>query len=107
MVAEIVAGAAQGGASSLGWPWWIAVPLAIAIATLFATFVGWLGAHRGHLPIMITLAIGVSFFTLNQNYSIFGGHEVSMVHPLTCSASVPPADLYHPALFCALAAISS
>jgi len=40
MVAIIgVAGEAQGGASSLGWPWWIAVPIAIAIATLFATFV--------------------------------------------------------------------
>jgi branched-chain amino acid transport system permease protein len=37
-----IAGEAQGGASSLGWPWWIAVPIGVAIATLFATFVGWL-----------------------------------------------------------------
>src|SRR6202011_1172975 len=37
-----VAGAAQGGASSLGWPWEIAVLLAIVVATLFATLVGWL-----------------------------------------------------------------
>ncbi|MGZ3341440.1 MAG: hypothetical protein ACXU9B_16775, partial [Reyranella sp.] len=46
MVAIIgVAGEAQGGASSLGWPWWIAGPIANAIATLFATFVGWLSVR--------------------------------------------------------------
>jgi branched-chain amino acid transport system permease protein len=72
-----VAGAAQGGASSLGWPWWLAVLLAIAVATLFATLVGWLSVRtEGIYTIMITLAIGVSFYYLaQQNYSIFGGHE--------------------------------
>ncbi|HEY1720971.1 MAG TPA: branched-chain amino acid ABC transporter permease [Magnetospirillaceae bacterium] len=72
-----IAGEAQGGASSLGWPWWIAVPIAIVIATLFATFVGWLSVRtEGIYTIMITIAIGVSYFYLmQQNYSIFGGHE--------------------------------
>ncbi len=72
-----VAGAAQGGASSLGWPWWLAVIIAVVIATLFATLVGWLSVRtEGIYTIMITLAIGVSFYYLaQQNYSIFGGHE--------------------------------
>src|SRR5260221_9427737 len=72
-----VAGAAQGGASSLGWPWEIAVLLAIVVATLFATLVGWLSVRtEGIYTIMITLAIGVSFYYLAQpNYSVFGGHE--------------------------------
>ena len=72
-----VAGAAQGGASSLGWPWWLAVLIAIVIATLFATLVGWLSVRtEGIYTIMITLAIGVSFYYLaQQNYSVFGGHE--------------------------------
>ena len=35
---------------SLGWPWWVVVPLAIAIATVCATLHRLaLGAHRGHL----------------------------------------------------------
>lgn len=72
-----IAGEAQGGASSLGWPWWIAVPIAVVVATLFATFVGWLSVRtEGIYTIMITIAIGVSFYYLvQQNYSIFGGHE--------------------------------
>jgi branched-chain amino acid transport system permease protein len=72
-----VAGAAQGGASSLGWPWWLAVLIAIVVATLFATLVGWLSVRtEGIYTIMITLAIGVSFYYLaQQNYTIFGGHE--------------------------------
>jgi len=72
-----VAGEAQGGASSLNWPWGIAVPIAIVIATVFATFVGWLSVRtEGIYTIMITIAIGVSFYYLvQQNYTIFGGHE--------------------------------
>jgi branched-chain amino acid transport system permease protein len=109
MVAIVgVAGAAQGGASSLGWPWWVAVPLAIAIATLFATFVGWLSVRtEGIYTIMITLAIGVSFYYLmNQNYSIFGGHEgFNEVHPSDVLGIEfrQPIPFYYLALFCALA----
>ncbi len=62
---------------SLGWPWWVAVLLAIVIATAFATFVGWLAVRtEGIYTIMITLAIGVAFYYLVlQNYSIFNGFQ--------------------------------
>jgi branched-chain amino acid transport system permease protein len=109
MVAIVgVAGTAQGGASSLGWPWWIAVPIAIAIATLFATFVGWLSVRtEGIYTIMITLAIGVSFYYLmQQNYSIFGGHEgFNQVHaPVVLDIDFNKAvPYYYLALFWALA----
>jgi branched-chain amino acid transport system permease protein len=58
---------------SLGWPWWVAVILAIVIATTFATFIGWLSVRtEGIYTIMITLAVGVAFFYLaQQNYGIF------------------------------------
>jgi branched-chain amino acid transport system permease protein len=103
-----VAGEAQGGASSLGWPSWIAVPIAIAIATLFATFTGWLSVRtEGIYTIMITLAIGVSFFYLvQQNYSIFGGHEgFNQVHaPVVLDIDFNKAvPYYYLALFWALA----
>jgi branched-chain amino acid transport system permease protein len=102
-----IAGEAQGGASSLGWPWWIAVPIGIAIATLFATFVGWLSVRtEGIYTIMITLAIGVSFYYLvQQNYSIFGGHEgFNEVHaPTVLGANFSHAiPYYYLALFWAL-----
>jgi branched-chain amino acid transport system permease protein len=103
-----IAGEAQGGASSLGWPWWIAVPIGLAIATLFATFVGWLSVRtEGIYTIMITLAIGVSFYYLvNQNYSIFGGHEgFNQVHaPVVLDINFSrPMPYYYLALFWALA----
>ena len=61
---------------SLHWPWWLAVPLAILVATAFATFVGWLAVRtEGIYTIMITLAIGAAFyFFTNQNYALFNGH---------------------------------
>ena len=47
---------------SLHWPWWLAVVAALLIATLFATFVGWLSVRtEGIYTIMITLAIGVAW----------------------------------------------
>jgi branched-chain amino acid transport system permease protein len=103
-----IAGEAQGGASSLGWPWWIAVPIGVAIATLFATFVGWLSVRtEGIYTIMITIAIGVSFYYLvQQNYSIFGGHEgFNEVHAPTVLGIDfrHPMPYYYLALFWALA----
>src|SRR4029453_7432023 len=58
---------------SLGWPWWIVVTLALAIATLAGTFIGWLSVRtEGIYTIMITLAVGVAFYYLClQNYSVF------------------------------------
>jgi branched-chain amino acid transport system permease protein len=103
-----VAGAAQGGASSLGWPWGLAVLLAIVVATLFATLVGWLSVRtEGIYTIMITLAIGVSFYYLaQQNYSVFGGHEgFNQVYAPTILGIDfrEPTPYYYLALFWALA----
>ena len=60
---------------SLGWPWWVGVPLAIMIAVIFGTLSGVLAVRtEGIYTIMITLAIASAFyyFTL-QNYTIFNG----------------------------------
>jgi branched-chain amino acid transport system permease protein len=61
---------------SLNWPWWLATPMALAIATLFGTICGALAVRtEGIYTIMITLAIGSAFFYFtNQNWTIFNGH---------------------------------
>jgi branched-chain amino acid transport system permease protein len=61
---------------SLGWPWWVATPMALALATLFGTLGGALAVRtEGIYTIMITLAIGAAFYYFtNQNWPIFGGH---------------------------------
>jgi branched-chain amino acid transport system permease protein len=69
---------------SLGWPWWIVVTLALAIATLAGTFIGWLSVRtEGIYTIMITLAIGVAFYYMVlQNYSVFNGFQgLQKVYP--------------------------
>ncbi len=71
---------------SLGWPWWLVIPFALAIATLAATFIAWLSVRtEGIYTIMITLAIGVAFYYLAlQNYSIFNGFQgFQRVYPPT------------------------
>jgi branched-chain amino acid transport system permease protein len=62
---------------SLGWPWWVAVPFAVLIATACATVIGWLSVRtEGIYTIMITLAFGVAFYYLVlQNYSVFNGFQ--------------------------------
>ncbi len=62
-------------AISLGWPWWISVPLALVIAVLFGTAVGALAVRtEGIYTIMITLAIASAFFYFaRQNYTLFNG----------------------------------
>jgi branched-chain amino acid transport system permease protein len=62
---------------SLGWPWWVAVLLALLIATVVATLIGWLSVRtEGIYTIMITLAIGVALYYLClQNYSLFNGFQ--------------------------------
>ena len=62
---------------SLGWPWWAAVPVAIVVAVLAATFIGWLSVRtEGIYTIMITIALGVAFYYLClQNYSVFSGFQ--------------------------------
>ena len=60
---------------SLGWEWWAAIPVALLIATAFATITGMLAARtEGIYTIMITLAIAVAFSLFcRQNYAIFNG----------------------------------
>ncbi len=64
-------------ALSLGWSWWVAVPIAILIAVIAGTAIGWLSVRtEGIYTIMITLAIGVAFYSLClQNYSVFNGFQ--------------------------------
>ena len=48
---------------SMGWPWWLATPMALALATLFGTLGGALAVRtEGIYTIMITLAIGAAFY---------------------------------------------
>jgi branched-chain amino acid transport system permease protein len=70
-------GAAATDGVTLGWPWWLAVLIGIAVATLAATFIGWLSVRtEGIYTIMITLAIGVAFYYLVlQNYAVFNGFQ--------------------------------
>lgn len=72
-----VLGTSSSAEISLGWPWWVAVPAAVAVAVVCATLIGWLSVRtEGIYTIMITLAIGVAFYYLVlQNYSIFNGFQ--------------------------------
>ncbi|MEO0327980.1 MAG: branched-chain amino acid ABC transporter permease [Pseudomonadota bacterium] len=60
---------------SMGWPWFVAIPIAIIIAILAGTMVGWLAVRtEGIYTIMITLAVSAAFFYFaRQNYVIFNG----------------------------------
>jgi branched-chain amino acid transport system permease protein len=93
---------------SLGWPWWLAVLLGIAVAILAATFIGWLSVRtEGIYTIMITLAIGMAFYYLAlQNYAVFNGFQgVQKVFPPTLAGISwrDPTPFYYLALFWALA----
>jgi branched-chain amino acid transport system permease protein len=61
---------------SLSWPWWLATPMALALATLFGSLGGALAVRTaGIYTIMITLAIAAAFYYFtNQNWAIFNGH---------------------------------
>jgi len=70
-------GSSSQAAISLGWPWWLALVFALALATLLAAAIGWLSVRtEGIYTIMITLAVGVAFFYLaQQNYTLFNGFQ--------------------------------
>lgn len=67
----------SGTGISLGWPWWLVVPLAIMIGAVVATLIGAISVRTtGIYTIMITLAIATGFFYLTrQNYSLFNGFD--------------------------------
>ena len=93
---------------SLNWPWWVVIPLAIAIATVCAIFIGWLSVRtEGIYTIMITLAIGTAFYYLAlQNYSVFNGFQgLQKVYPPTVLGVNwrDPLPFYYLVLFWALA----
>jgi len=71
-----VLGASGNANISLAWPWWLATPTALALATLFGTVGGALAVRtEGIYTIMITLAIASAFYYFtNQNWAIFNGH---------------------------------
>lgn len=60
-----------------GWPWWLTVPVAVALAGLASALIGAISVRTaGIYTIMITLAIATAFYYFtNQNYAIFNGHS--------------------------------
>jgi branched-chain amino acid transport system permease protein len=103
-----ILGTSHNVAISLGWPWWLVVPLAVAGATVFATAVGWLSVRtEGIYTIMITLAIGVAFFYLaQQNYTVLNGFQGfhKVVAPTVAGIDFrEPVPFYFLSLGCALA----
>ena len=99
---------ASGTASSLGWPWWAVLPVALLVAMLGSTLIGWLSVRTdGIYTIMITLAIGVAFYYLVlQNYTVFNGFQgFQKVYPPVMGGLNwrSPVPFYFLALFWALA----
>ena len=99
---------ASGTDSSLGWHWGIVVPLALLIAVLASTLIGWLSVRTdGIYTIMITLAIGVAFYYLVlQNYTVFNGFQgFQKVYPPKVFGINwrDPLPFYFLALSCAMA----
>jgi len=89
---------------SLFWPWWIAAPIAIAIAVAFGTLAGALSARtEGIYTIMITLAIAAAFFYLTlQNWPVFNGFNGFTTIPAPKAFGINwrhPIPLYYLILF--------
>ncbi|HKX38745.1 MAG TPA: branched-chain amino acid ABC transporter permease, partial [Burkholderiales bacterium] len=106
-VAIFGAASAADATISLGWPWWVAVLISVFIATVCATFIGWLSVRtEGIYTIMITLAVGVAFYYLClQNYSVFNGFQgfQQVYAPTVAGIDFRQAmPFYYLALFCAL-----
>ncbi len=101
-------GTSSNAAISLGWPWWLALVFAVALATLVAAAIGWLSVRtEGIYTIMITLAVGVAFFYLaQQNYTVFNGFQgfSRIAAPTVFDLDLrEPVAFYLLALACALA----
>ncbi len=92
---------------SLGAPWWLVVPIALLIATLFGTLTGALAVRtEGIYTIMITLAIAAAFFYFaRQNYAVlngFNGFNQVLPPPLFGVDWRAPIPLYYLTLFFAV-----
>lgn len=101
-------GTSSNAAISLGWPWWLALVVAVSLATIFAAAIGWLSVRtEGIYTIMITLAVGVAFFYLaQQNYTMFNGFQgFSRIAPPTLLGINlhDPVPFYFIVLACSLA----
>lgn len=72
-----ILGSNSSGGLGLGWPWWLAAPVAILGGALFGAMIGAISVRtEGIYTIMITLAIAVAFFYFaRQNYTIFNGFD--------------------------------
>jgi branched-chain amino acid transport system permease protein len=70
-----ILGVNSSGVMGLGWPWWVAVPVAITVGALASALIGALAVRTsGIYMIMITLAIGTACFDfVRQNYALFNG----------------------------------
>jgi len=93
---------------SQGWPWYVSIPIALIIAVLFATAIGWLAVRTdGIYTIMITLAIAAAFFYFaRQNYHVFNGFSGfnSVIPPKLFGVDWRgPAAFYYLTLFWAVA----
>ena len=91
---------------SLGWPWWLYIPAAILIATVFGTVVGALAVRtEGIYTIMITLAVASAFFYFaRQNYEVFNGYSgfnLVLPPPLFSIDWREPVPFYYLSLGCA------
>jgi branched-chain amino acid transport system permease protein len=99
-----VLGASSLPTISLFWPWWIAAPLALAIAVAFGALTGALSSRtEGIYTIMITLAIAAAFFYLTlQNWPIFNGFAGFTTIPAPIAFGInwkQPFPLYYLILF--------
>ena len=97
---------------SQSWPWWITIPLALALTVVVASAVGWLAVRTtGIYTIMITLAIAAAFFYFTrQNYDLFNGFQGfnSVLPPQLFGVDWRgPVAFYYLALFWAVAGYGS
>jgi branched-chain amino acid transport system permease protein len=75
--AVAIFGTNSAGVLGLGWPWWLTIPVAVALAAVAAALIGLISVRTsGIYTIMITLAIATAFYYFaNQNYTVFNGHS--------------------------------
>ena len=75
--AVAIFGENSSGLMGFGWPWWVVVPLAVALAAVASALIGWIAVRtEGIYTIMITLAIATAaYYFTQQNAELFNGHS--------------------------------